>query len=63
MRINIYDDEMGTIHDKKCGLKQKPKVCIDYNDAMRESDISDHHLWCTVQREKGRRNISSYATS
>jgi hypothetical protein len=36
MIISIHDDEMGTIHDKKCGLKQKPKVCIAYNDAMEE---------------------------
>jgi aryl-phospho-beta-D-glucosidase BglC (GH1 family) len=44
MLISIHDDEIGTIHDKKCGLKQKPEVCTDYNDAMTEVDISDHYL-------------------
>jgi hypothetical protein len=44
MLISLHDDEMGTIHDKKCRLKQKPKVCTDYNDAMGGVDISDHYL-------------------
>jgi hypothetical protein len=50
MLISIHDDEMGTIHDKKCGSKQKPKVCNDYNDAM------------GGVRENGGRNIRSSAT-
>jgi hypothetical protein len=40
---SIHDDEMETVCDKKCGSKQKPKVCIDYNNAM-EVDISDQYL-------------------
>jgi hypothetical protein len=44
MLISIQDDEMGTIYDKKCELKQKPSGCNDYNDAMGGVDISDHYL-------------------
>jgi hypothetical protein len=39
MLISIHEDETGTIHDKKCGFKQKPKVCTNYNDAMGGADI------------------------
>jgi hypothetical protein len=38
------DDDMETVRDKKCGMKKKPKVCIDYNDAMGRVDISDQYL-------------------
>jgi hypothetical protein len=63
MLISLHDDEMGTIHDKKCGLKQRPKVCTDYNDAMGGVCIVDHSLWCTIQWQKGGRNIRSSDTS
>jgi hypothetical protein len=44
MLSSIHDDEMKTVRDKKGGSKQKPKVCIDYNDAMGGVDLSDQYL-------------------
>jgi hypothetical protein len=41
---SIHGDEMKTVCDKKGGSKQKPKVCIDYNDAMGGVDLSDQYL-------------------
>jgi hypothetical protein len=44
MLSSIYDDGIKTVHHKKYGLKQKPKVCTDYNDAMGGVDLSDQYL-------------------
>lgn len=30
--------------DKKSGSKQKPKVCVDYNDAIGGDDIYDQYF-------------------
>jgi hypothetical protein len=44
MLSSIHDEEMWTVHDKKGGKKQKPKVYIDYNDAMGSVDLSDQYI-------------------
>jgi hypothetical protein len=36
----INSEEMQTVHNKKGGVKRKPKVCIDY-DKMGGVDFSD----------------------
>jgi hypothetical protein len=44
MLSSIHDEEMQTVRDKKGGDQQKPKVCIDYNDAMGGVDLSDQYI-------------------
>jgi hypothetical protein len=43
MLSSIHDNGIEAVHDK-CGLKQKPKVCIDYTDTVGGIDISAQYL-------------------
>ena len=52
MISSIHDGEMKKVNVKGGGTKEKPVVCIEYNDAMGGVDLSDQSYSAARKRMK-----------
>lgn len=57
MLSSIHDAEMRTVVNKKGETKEKPVVCIEYNDSMGGVDLSDQ---CIVPYSTARKRMKKY---
>ena len=57
MLSSIHDASVVLVPDRKGGMKSKPKVCTEYNDAMGGVDLSDQYM---VSYSSARKRMKKY---